>query len=240
MRRIDGELILFWTLPAIGVLWVASFLLFPGFTSPMAPTMPAEEVAAFYQEHTARIQGSMIVFNWVGAGLVPVLMLLVMQVRRMAHRTPILGYCIIGCAAGAPTLFLCANLFWLVAAFRPERAAESTQMLNDLAWITFTGTVPFLIAQSLFIATAIYLDDEASRVLPKWMAHFNLVIAAAYVPAAFAPVAMTGPFAWDGLLSFWLKNFAVAVWIVVTAMVLGRKLYAERRAGQSLAEAVPA
>ena len=40
MRRTDGELILWWTLPVLLVMWLAAFLLFPGFRPPMAPTMP--------------------------------------------------------------------------------------------------------------------------------------------------------------------------------------------------------
>src|SRR3546814_6785937 len=59
---------------------------------PISPTMSAEEVTAFYQDETARIRYSMILFNWFGVGLIPLVMLLVMQVRRMSHRTPILSY----------------------------------------------------------------------------------------------------------------------------------------------------
>ena len=109
-----------------------------------------------------------------------------MQIRRMAHRTPIFTYAMLGCVAGGPTLFLVANIFWLLAAFRPERSPELTQMFNDLAWITFTSQVPFLIAQSVLLALAIYFDDPHRPVLPRWVAYFNLVVAAALVPAALA------------------------------------------------------
>ncbi len=47
MRRPDGELILFWTLPVVAIIWVSAFFLFPGFVHPMSPTMSAEEVASF-------------------------------------------------------------------------------------------------------------------------------------------------------------------------------------------------
>jgi undecaprenyl pyrophosphate phosphatase UppP len=60
------------------------------------------------------------------------------------------------------------------------------------------------------------------------VAHFNLLIAAALVPAAFVGLALTGPLAWDGALSFWLKNIAIAVWIVVMGVVLGQAVYRER------------
>ena len=46
----DGELLLFWSLPVIALIWVAAFLTFPGFVHPMSPTMSAEQVAAFYRD----------------------------------------------------------------------------------------------------------------------------------------------------------------------------------------------
>ena len=228
LRRTDGELVLLWTLPASAIIWIGAFLLFPGFTPPMSPTMTAEQVAAFYRDNQAAIRSSMILFNWFGVCLVPVLILIVMQVRRMAHRTPIFSYCMLGCIAGGPTLFLIANVCWLLAAFRPERKPELTQLLNDFAWITFTTVVPFLIAQSVILALAIYFDDQSQPVFNRWVAHFNLLIAAALVPAAFVGLALTGPLAWDGALSFWLKNIAIAVWIVVMGVVLGQAVYRER------------
>ncbi|MEB4207936.1 hypothetical protein [Mycobacterium sp. 94-17] len=229
-RRTDGELILLWTLPAALILWIASFFLFPGFIPAMSPTMPAERVAAFYRDpaHIAQIRSSMILFNWFGVCLVPILALIVLQIRRMAHRTPIFSYAMLGCAAGGPTLFLVANVCWLLAAFRPERSPELTQLLNDLAWITFTIVVPFLIGQSVILALAILFDDQPHPVFGRWVALFNVAVAAALVPAAFVGVSLTGPLAWDGFLSFWVKNVAIAVWIVVMGIVLARAVCRER------------
>lgn len=227
-RRVDGEVILLWTLPAVVLIWVSAFFLFPGFVHPMSPTMSAEEVAAFYRDETARIRYSMILFNWFGVGLIPLVMLIVVQVRRMAHRTPILSYSLLACSAGPPTLFLVANMFWLLGAFRPERAPELTQLFNDLAWITFTILVPYLIAQCLLLALAIYWDHQAQPVFKPWVAHFNLLVAAALAPAAFAALAWTGPFAWDGALSFWLKNIAIALWIVVMGLVVAQTIRRQR------------
>jgi hypothetical protein len=228
MRRPDGELILLWTLPALAIIWITAFFLFPGFVHPMSPTMSAEEVAAFYRDETARIRYSMILFNWFGVGLIPIVMLLAMQMRRMAHRTPILSYSLIACAGGPPSLFLIANMFWLLAAFRPERAPELTQLFNDLAWVTFTVLVPYLIAQSLLLALAIYWDRQDEPIFKPWVAHFNLLVAATLVPAAFTGLAFTGPIAWDGVLSFWVKNIAIAVWIIVMGVVLGQTIRRQR------------
>lgn len=228
---VNGELLLLWSLPVLGLIWVAAFLAFPGFVQPMPPTMTAEQVSAFYFDpaNLSRIRYSMIVFNWFGVALIPFLALIAMQMRRMAHHTPILSYCFIGCIAGGPTLFCIADLFWLIAAFRPDRDPALVQLFNDMAWVTFTSQVGFLVAQSVFLAFAIYLDRQRRRVFASWVGHFNLLIAAALVPAAFAPLAMEGPLAWDGILSFWVKNGAIALWVLVMGVVVGRTIHRQRR-----------
>jgi hypothetical protein len=62
---------------------LSAFLLFPGFVQPMSPAVSAEEVAAFYcdPENLPRIRYSMIVFNWFAVGLIPILALIVLQIR---------------------------------------------------------------------------------------------------------------------------------------------------------------
>ena len=234
MRRTDGELILFWTLPAVALIWISAFFLFPGFLHPMSPTMSAAEVAGFYRDEAARIRYSMILFNWFGVGLVPVVVLLALQVRRMAHRTPILSYSLIACAGGPPALFLIANMFWLLGAFRPDRAPDLTMLFNDLAWITFSVMVSYLIAQCLLLALAIYWDRNDTPVFRPWVAHFNVATAVALMPAAFTALALDGPFAWDGLLSFWLKNIAIATWIIVMGVVLGQTIMRQRRSAEQV------
>lgn len=242
MNRPDGELILLWTVPVLLVLWGSAFLLFPGFVQPMSPAMSAGEVAAFYRDpdNLARIRYSMILFNWFCVGLIPILALIFLHIRKMAHRTPILSYSFLGCVAGAPTLFLLANLFWLLAAYRPDRDPALIQLFNDMAWVTFTSQVGFLIGQSVFLALAIYLDRQAKPVFKPWVAHFNLVIAAALVPASFVGLALeTGVMAWDGMLPFWTKNIAIALWIVVMGLVLGQAIY-QRRGEEDRREGVAA
>jgi hypothetical protein len=215
-----GERVILWMLPVVFVIWIAAFLLFPGFIPPMSPRASAAEVADFYSENLARVRSGMILFNWFCVALIPVLMLIVERMRGMAHRTPVLRYCVIGVAGAAPIAFLTSTVFWLIAAFRPDRSPDLTLLCNDLAWITFTCGVPFLIALCAFLALAIAYDDQEEPVFPRWVARFNVVTAIVLVPAGFAGLTTSGPFAWDGLVSFWVRNVAIALWIVVMAVAL--------------------
>jgi hypothetical protein len=233
VRRTAGERIIFWTLPGIAIVWVAAFVLFPGFLPPMSPQWSATKVAAFYADHTSRVRYSMILLNWFCVALIPILMLIVERMRGMAHRTPILRYCVIGVAAAAPIAFLTATIFWLLAAFRPDQAPALTQLYNDLAWITFTCGVPFLVALCLFLAVAVFLDRQARPVFAQWVGYFNLVVAVALVPAGFAGLTLSGPFAWNGFFGFWVKNAAIALWLVVMAVVLGQAIERDRLAAKA-------
>jgi hypothetical protein len=118
-------------------------------------------------------------------------------------------------------------MFWLLGS-SARNAPRADQLLNDLAWLTFTVLVPYLIAQCLLLALAIYWDRQDRPVFKPWVAHFNLLIASALAPAAFTALASTGPLAWDGLLSFWVKNIAIFVWILVMGIVLGQTIRQQR------------
>jgi hypothetical protein len=214
------ERIIYWTWVPLLLIWAGAFALFPGFVHPVSPRASAAEVADFYRQDLSRIRYSMILFNWFGVAVIPVVLLIAERMRAMAHRTPVLRFCVIGVAGGAPIAFLTSTVFWLVAAFRPDRSPDLTLLTNDLAWITFTCGVPFLVALYLFLALAIAWDDQPQPVFPRWVAWFNLAVAAMTVPAAFAGLATRGVFAWDGFVAFWVKNAALATWIVVMAWAL--------------------
>jgi hypothetical protein len=215
-----GERIIYWTWIPLVVILVGAFVLFPGFVRPVSPRASAADVVAFYRDDLSRVRYSMILFNWFGVALIPFVLLIAERMRAMAHRTPVLRYCVIGVAGGAPIVFLTSTVFWLLAAFRPDRSPDLTLLTNDLAWITFTCGVPFLIALFVFLALAIAWDEQPAPVFPRWVAWFNVGMAVAVAPAAFAGLTTSGAFAWDGVISFWVKNVAFLAWVVVMAMVL--------------------
>jgi hypothetical protein len=215
-----GQNIIYWTWVPLVLIWIGAFVLFPGFIHPVSPQASAAEVVDFYRQDLSRIRYSMILFNWFGVALIPLVLLIAERMRKMAHRTPVLRYCVIGVSGGAPIAFLTSTVFWLVAAYRPDRSPDLTLLTNDLAWITFTCGVPFLVALFLFLALAVVWDDQPQPVFPRWIAWFNLAVALVTIPAAFAGLTKSGIFAWDGLVSFWVKNTALVVWIVVMAWAL--------------------
>ncbi|MDV3127780.1 hypothetical protein M1247_22880 [Mycobacterium sp. 21AC1] len=203
----------------VGVMAVA-FLAFPGFFPPMSPQLSADQVAAFYAENTAMIRFSMITFNLCAVMLIPFFMVIVIQMKRMATPSHVLAYSYIGAVSTGATMFAIADIIWLVAAFRPNRDPQLIQLLNDLAWLIFIAPVGMFVVQNLCLALAIYLDAGSRPVFPRWVAVFSIVTAAAMTPAIFAVVFQSGPFAWDGAVSFWLRIGAFCLNITVMFFVL--------------------
>ena len=73
-----GQRIALWSAPVVGAIWLICFMMFPGFTTPMPPTLPAEAVAAFYADpdNLARARYGMILFNWFGIGFLPLTLII--------------------------------------------------------------------------------------------------------------------------------------------------------------------
>lgn len=218
--NIKAQWVSLWTGPVVGLVLLVAAVAFPGFRPPMSPTMPADQVASFYADHTSWIRFSQATFNLCGILILPFFMVIVVQMKRMKNQSHVFAYCYLTAVVSGATIFALSNIFFLVAAFRPDRRPDLIMLLNDLAWIVLIAPVGMVVSQFVLLALAVYFDDRTDPVFPRWVGHFSLITAAAMVPAAGAAVFRTGPLAWDGLLSFWLRNGAFAVFVIVMFFVL--------------------
>ena len=223
--NIKTQLISLWTAPVFGIVLLIAFLAFPGFFPPMSPDMTAEQVAKFYSDHSAMIRFSMIIYNMCGIMLLPLFMVIVVQMKRMATQSHVFAYCYLTAAVSGGTLFALADIFYLVAAFRPDRSPELVMLLNDMAWMIFIAPVGAFVAMNLLLGAAIYFDAGHNPVFPRWVEHYAIATALAMAPAVGAAVCTTGPLAWNGVLSFWLRNGAFALFVIVMFFVLRNVLH---------------
>ncbi|WP_232374983.1 hypothetical protein [Mycolicibacterium mengxianglii] len=213
-----------WITPFFGAVLLVAFLAFPGFWPPMSPELSAEQVAVFYAENSAMIRFSMITFNLCAIMLVPFFMTIVVQMKRMATPSHVFAYSYLAAVATGSTLFAIADIFWLVAAFRPERDPELTLLLNDMAWLIFIAPVGMLVVQNLSLASGIYFDARPQPVFPRWVAHLAIVSAAAMTPAACAVIFTSGPLAWNGVISFWCRLGSFTLFLAVMFVMLRRAI----------------
>lgn len=228
--KIKAQWVCLWTGPAVGAVLLLALLAFPGFWPPLSPTLSAEQVAAFYAENTAWIRLSQVTFNLCGIMVLPFFMVIVIQMKRMRTQSGVFAYCYLTAVVSGATTFALSNIFFLVAAFRPDRDPALVMVLNDLAWIVFIAPVGMVVTQFALLALAVYFDDGPDPVFRRWVGHYSLATGVAMIPAAGAAVFHTGPLAWDGILSFWLRNGAFAVFVIVMFFVLRNAVLRQARA----------
>lgn len=204
-----------WITPFFGGVLLIAVLAFPGFWPPMSPQLSADQVAAFYQQNSTMIRFSMITLNLCAIMLVPFFMVIVVQMKRMATPSTVLAYSYLAAISTGATMFAIADIFWLVAAFRPDRDPQLTVLLNDFAWFIFVAPVGFIVVANLILALAIWLDGGPRPVFARWAGWVNLIAAAAMTPAVGAVIVQSGPFAWDGAVSFWLRWGAFVVYLML-------------------------
>lgn len=217
-----GQGLLLWSVPVAGGLFFIAYLLFPGFTPAMSPTLSPEEVAAFFQANQSAMRGVIVFVNVIGALLVPLFAIIAVQMLRVVNSSPVFAYSYIISVGIGITAFILADFAWGVALFRPDRDPQLISLLNDMAWFFFIAPVGCIVVQNLCLAGSIYLDARPQPVFPRWVAHFNVITAVLLIPGAFATLYKTGPLAWDGSVAFTLRLLTFALYVAVMFLVLLR------------------
>lgn len=190
------------------------------FLPPLAPSATAEDIAGIYQANTLGIRlGAVLVM--LGASLfAPFFAQISVLMKRMEGDAAPWALTQLVSGTVVVVAFFLAPLIFSVAAFRPERAPEATQLINDLGWITLVIPVLPAVIQTLAIGFAIFGDKNPRPVLPRWFGFFSLWVAVLFLPGCLAAMFKTGPFAWNGLLAFWVPAVIVGLWSNVMAFLM--------------------
>jgi hypothetical protein len=203
----------------VGALLVAHW--FP----PLNPGDSAMATATIYREHTGRIRvGLLIVF--VGQIMFPFFGgAIAGQTRRIRQAAPALAYTQIASVGCASMAMVGPLATFFVTAYRPERTPEMTQLLNDVSWIVFMVTfVPF-VSWAVAIGLAILSDaDPDAPIYPRWSGYLSIAVGLIQMPAGLLIFFRSGPFAWNGLFSFWIPAVDFFGWIIVITVLTLRAI----------------
>ena len=198
------------------------------FLPPVSPALDAEAVATLYREHATAIRAGAILIIISSMPAITFYAAISIQLRQLEGQArPIAS--IAQAIAGAANIqfFIFPGLLFVVASFRPERSPELLQTLNDLAFLVTILPWPITCVQALICGVAILAHSDRNPVFPRWVGFFNLWVAVLFLPGALIPFFKTGPFAWNGLLAFWVPATMFGAWFVVMQIMLGRAIERE-------------
>src|SRR5581483_5487397 len=180
----------------VGALGVAHW--FP----PLAPSDTAEATAAIYRTETLGIRtGLLIVF--LGQILFPFLgAAIAAQTREIPGAGRVLSYAQLAAVGSASMAMVGPLAVFFATAYRPERAPELTQALNDVGWIAFMVAFPPFVAWAVAVGAAILSDISSRPGYPRWSGYASILVGLGQMPAGLLIFFTTGPFAWNGLFAF--------------------------------------
>jgi hypothetical protein len=205
---------------AMGILMTVGWWLLARFVPPPLPGASAADIALMFRENANGIRTGMVLMI-AGAGcFMPFIAVISAQMKRMENGPPVLAYTQLLGGSMSVMIILVPILLWTTAAYRPERGDEIIRTLNDLAWFLVAMTYSPAIIQNLSIGMAILGDRNPKRIIPRWVAYMNFWLALLFLPAGLMTYFKTGPFAWNGLLAFWLPLVVFAIWFNIMIYML--------------------
>ena len=129
--------------------------------------------------------------------------------------------------------------FWVAAAFRPDQAPETTRMLTDLGWLCIDLQYACTTLQMIAAALVGLSDRRPQTLFPRWVCYLTIWCGLSFIPASLTGVVKTGPFAWDGLLSYYIPYACWLGWFGIASFYMIKEVKRRAEHGEQ-AEAVVA
>ena len=199
-------------------------LLFP----PTPPSNNAEQIWALYQADYTKIRIGMVLVMIAALVMIPFTAVMSQYIARIEDGAGVLTYSFLLGAAGNMVLTFYPAIWWLVAAFRPERSQELIYLMNDMAWLQFLGGVTLYLAMPFAVAVTAFCDKSANPVFPRWSGFVNIWLVVILIPDQLLFFFHTGPFAWNGLFGLWLPVAGFSGFWLVNFYCLRKAILRER------------
>lgn len=196
---------------------------------PPSATLSAEQVADIYKTHSTAIKIGATICSWTSAFMVPLWIVVAIQIRRQEPGRPIWTMmALIGGCVNSVVLVL-PPIFWGVAAFAPGRSADVTATLHQLGIFTFVSTDQWYMFNWLAVIVISLRKPLAPHSpFPRWFGYYSVLVFLDFLPGALCFNFRTGPFAWNGLLVFWIPASTFFVWMFLMAVLLLKALKLQR------------
>lgn len=225
------HLVLLWCGPAMMALWIGAFVVLAGFIPPSDPSATASQITAMYTDHTDSIKLGLVISMLGSALLVPFGVAISGQLKRIVGAKALADVQMVSCAL-LSLEFITPIAVWMAASFRADdRPVDVTRSMHDLGWILFMTVIWSLWVQLLAVGAAILLDRRDEPVLPRWLGYLSLWEALMILPAGIVLFFKDGPFAWDGLIGFYVPLVSFVIWVSAIVYCVHRALAQQVREG---------
>lgn len=217
------------------LLYVGGMFAIAGFLPPPSPAMTQAEVVTLYQtQHTSIITG--LTMGLVGVGfMLPLCIIGSVFLAEAEEGFPFFAAMQALCAVVTVLFTAFPHFVWLAAAFRIDRSPELIALLHDLGWIMWATPSWGFAFQLICVGVVGLRDKRATPFIPRWMSYLAFWVALGMSYTPLVPFyTESGPFAWDGLFSFWVAFFSPILWIILLSfLIIGNVMRGHKTAGSA-------
>lgn len=195
------------------------------FIPPPSPMLSGEELLAKYADNIWMVRASMPVGLLAGMFIVPFTATMAIQIARLEGRVPFWAITCVGAGAANAVAFYLPFVFFSAGYYRLDRDPELVRLISDMAWLEYLMVWPPIVMQILCVAFAGLTYKGPLRIFPRWFCFLSLWVSLLIAPAGLVVFFTSGPFAWNGIISWWIPclSFAsywlVLVWIMRRAVI---------------------
>jgi hypothetical protein len=186
-----------------------------------SPALSAPELAARYANNLGEIRLGFIIAMISVCLYMPWCSYLSARLSQIEGRFPTLAN--LQLIGGALTVMVVSfsACFWAIAAFRPERNPELIQFATDTGWLIIDLQYACTTLQMVAFALAVLSDRKGQAagtpLMPGWACYLTIFCAVSFFPASLTGVLKTGPFAWDGIMSYYFPYFCWLCWEAIAS-----------------------
>ena len=217
-----------WAWPVAIVCFAIPFVFSAGFVPPPSPSWSAARIASFYANNLTGIRVGVLCAMFASALLLPFYAVVSAEIKKIEGKPGLLATIQWGGAIMLVFVFQLICLFWITASYRQDVDPAITRMLNDFCWFVWSTFIPTYSIQYICMAIAGFMDHRERPLWPRWSAYMNLWVAVTGAGGVLAVFFKTGPFAWNGVVGFWIPVIVFGAGMSVnTVLLLKRAKYEE-------------
>jgi hypothetical protein len=216
-----SQRILVWWAVIFAVIYGIALWVLLDMVPPPTAKLSATQIAHWYAIRHTKIRLGAMVASWTSAFMVPLAIVVAAQIERQERGRKVWTWMTITGGSLMSIFLVLPPLFWGVAAFTPHRAPQVTALMHELGMLTLVTTDQYYVFMWVAIVVISLIPATARHSpFPRWFGYFTAWTAIMFEAGAFAFLPRTGPFAWNGLLVFWVPLILFGVWIAVMSRLL--------------------
>jgi len=186
-----------------------------GSTQVFFPKRNNDDIAVIFKQDLNQIRIGMICMMFAAVMYMPFAITIAIELKEVEGGVGMLTmWQMMGGVCTALLTFYPA-MWWLLAAFRPDRSPELIQLVSDAGWLQFIGGLTIFLPCQITVAIAAFMDKREQPAFPRWLGYVSIWACILFLPGQLIFFFYTGPFAWDGVIAFYLPVVVIIAWFSI-------------------------